>query len=121
MTFQVEQSLRALDAHYQAMPPVAAMQLRIAGYDGDALALEAPLALHVNDKGSAVGGSLVSLLTLASWGLVNLPVQAAGLDADLFVPDSEVRYRAPSFDHLPAQARSASARTSEPVPPTPPN
>src|SRR5690606_40852383 len=89
MPLQVEQSLRALDAHYQAMPPVAAMQLRIAGYDGDALTLEAPLALHDNDKGCAFGGSLVSLLTLASWGLVTLHVQQAGLDADVFVARSE--------------------------------
>ena len=48
----------ALQADYQAMPPVAAMQLRIAGFDGDALRLEAPLAAHVNDKGCAFGGSL---------------------------------------------------------------
>ena len=104
---QVEQSLRALDAHYQAMPPVAAMQLRIAGYDGEALTLEAPLALHVNDKGCAFGGSLVSLLTLASWGLVTLNVQQAGLDADVFVADSEVRYLAPLFADLRAQSRIA--------------
>src|SRR3546814_12685327 len=109
MPLQVEQSLRALDAHYQAMPPVAAMQLRIAGYDGDALALEAPLALHVNDKGCAFGGSLVSLLTLASWGLVNLHVQAPGLDADVFVADTELRYLAPLFAALPAQPRTACA------------
>jgi thioesterase domain-containing protein len=104
---QVEHSLRALDAHYQAMPPVAAMQLRIAGYDGDALTLEAPLALHVNDKGCAFGGSLVSLLTLVSWGLVTLHVQQSGLDADVFVADSEVRYLAPLFADLRAQARIA--------------
>ena len=102
---QVEDSLRALDAHYQAMPPVASMQLRIAGYDGETLALEAPLALHVNDKGCAFGGSLVSLLTLAGWGLVTLHVQQAGLDADVFVADSEVRYLAPLFADLRAQAR----------------
>src|SRR3546814_19030855 len=75
MPLQVEQSLRALDAHYQAMPPVAAMQLRIAGYDGDALALEAPLALHATDKGCAFGGILVSPLPLPPGGLVSLPVQ----------------------------------------------
>jgi thioesterase domain-containing protein len=97
--------LQALDAHYQAMPPVAAMQLRIAGYDGDTLSLEAPLARHVNDKGCAFGGSLVSLLTLASWGLVTLHVQKAGLDADVFVADSEVRYLAPLYADIRAQAR----------------
>ena len=113
MPLQAEHALRALDVHYQAMPPVAAMQLRIAGYDGDALTLEAPLALHVNDKGCAFGGSLVSLLTLASWGLVNLHVQAAGLDADIFVADSEVRYLAPLFADLRAQARIAEGESWE--------
>ncbi len=102
-----EHALRALDAHYQAMPPVAAMQLRIAGYDGRTLSLEAPLSRHVNDKGCAFGGSLVSLLTLASWGLVTLHVQQAGLEADVFVADSEVRYLAPLFADIHAQARLA--------------
>src|SRR3546814_21020522 len=95
MPLQVEQSLRALDAHYQAMPLVAAMQLRIAGYDGDALALEAPLALHVNDKGCAFGGSLVSLLPLASRGLVNPHVPAAGLGSAVLAAAPPVRALAP--------------------------
>jgi thioesterase domain-containing protein len=104
---QLDASLHALDAHYQAMPPVAAMQLRIDGYDGDRLRLHAPLSQHVNDKGCAFGGSLVSLLTLASWGLVTLRVQQAGLDADVFVADSEVRYLAPLFADIEAEARIA--------------
>ena len=61
------------------MPPVAAMQLSIAGYDGQRLQLHAPLAAHVNDKGCAFGGSLASMMTLASWGLVSLHVEAAGI------------------------------------------
>ncbi len=100
-------ALAALDAHYQAMPPVAAMQLRIAGFDGDCLQLQAPLARHVNDKGCAFGGSLVSLMTLAAWGLVTLRLQQAGLSADVFVADSQVRYLAPLFDDLNAEARLA--------------
>ncbi|MCA1714382.1 MAG: thioesterase domain-containing protein, partial [Gammaproteobacteria bacterium] len=66
----LQQSLSALDAHYQAMPPVSAMRLRIVGFDGDCLRLHAPLGCHVNDKGCAFGGSLGSLMTLAAWGLV---------------------------------------------------
>lgn len=107
MTPQSDPSLQALEAHYRAMPPVATMQLRIAGYDGDSLRLHAPLALHVNDKGCAFGGSLVSMLTLASWGLVTLRVRQAGLEADVFVADSEVRYLAPLFADLEAEARIA--------------
>ena len=100
-------ALAALDAHYQAMPPVAAMHLRIAGFDGDCLRLQAPLARHVNDKGCAFGGSLVSLMTLAAWGLVTLRLQQAGMRADVFVADSQVRYLAPLYDELNAEARLA--------------
>lgn len=100
-------ALAALDAHYQAMPPVAAMQLRIAGFDGDCLRLQAPLPRHVNDKGCAFGGSLVSLMTLAAWGLVTLRLQQAGLSADVFVADSQVRYLAPLFDDLEAEAHAS--------------
>jgi thioesterase domain-containing protein len=96
--------LQALDAHLQAMPPVAALQLRIAGYDGMRLRLRAPLAANVNDKGCAFGGSLASLMTLAGWGLATLQLQAHGLDAAVYVADSQVRYLAPLFGDLEADA-----------------
>ena len=99
--------LEHLDAHYRGMPPVAAMQVSIAGYDGERLRLRAPLAHNVNDKGCAFGGSLSSLMTLASWGLVTLHVQAAGMEADVYVADSQVRYLAPLFDDLEAEAHAS--------------
>lgn len=101
------QSLAALQALYAAMPPVAAMQLRIAGFDGAALQLEAPLAAHINDKGCAFGGSLASLMTLAGWGLVTLRLQQSGLTADVYVADTQLHYRAPLFADLRATARLA--------------
>ena len=100
-------ALQRLLAHYQAMPPVAAMQLRIDAYDGQRLQLHAPLAVHVNDKGCAFGGSLASMMTLASWGLVSLNIEAAGLHADVFVADSQVRYLAPLFADLDVEAELA--------------
>ena len=69
-------ALARLHHHYQSMPPVAAMAVTIAGYDGQRLRLHAPLSTHVNDKGCAFGGSLASMMTLASWGLVSLHVLA---------------------------------------------
>ena len=102
-----DDALRRLHAHYQAMPPVAAMQLGIAGYDGQRLQLHAPLAAHVNDKGCAFGGSLASMMTLASWGLVSLHVEAAGVHADVFVADSQIRYLAPLFADLDVEAELA--------------
>lgn len=102
-----DEALRALNHHYQSMPPVATMQLSIAGYDGERLRLHAPLAQHLNDKGNAFGGSLISLLTLASWGLVTMHVQAAGLAADVYVADSEVRYLAPLYADIEAVSQLA--------------
>lgn len=104
---EIDVLLRQLDTHLQAMPPVRAMALDIERFDGERLWLRAPLATHVNDKGCAFGGSLVSLLTLAGWGLVTLKVQQAGLQADVFVADSQVRYLAPLYDDLRAEAQAA--------------
>lgn len=106
---QLDEELRALDAHYRSMPPVAAMDIAIAGRDveADTLTLRAPLALNVNDKACAFGGSLVSLLTLAGWGLVTLRCHQLGIDADVFVADSEIRYLAPLYADLSATAALA--------------
>lgn len=103
----LDEELRALDAHYRSMPPVAAMGIAIAGREGDTLTLSAPLALNVNDKHCAFGGSLVSLMTLAGWGLVTLRCHQLGIDADVFVADSEIRYLAPLYADLRATAALA--------------
>jgi thioesterase domain-containing protein len=101
------QSLQALQALYAAMPPVAALQLRVAGFDGEALRLEAPLAAHINDKGCAFGGSLASLMTLVGWGLIVLRLRALGRSCDIYVQDSMVRYMAPIWSDFVAEAQLA--------------
>jgi thioesterase domain-containing protein len=89
------------------IPLARAMQLRFHAHSGDELALAAPLAPNINDKGCAFGGSLVSLLTLAGWGLIVLKLAALDRDCDVFVQDSSVRYFAPVWTDFVAQARLA--------------
>lgn len=96
--------LRALEAELMAMPPVVAMGLRIVEATGERLRLHAPLAPNINDKGCAFGGSLTSLMTLAGWGLITLRLAEVGIEADVFVADSEIRYRAPLYADLEATA-----------------
>lgn len=96
--------LRRLQAHLDAMPPVAAMQVRVLDYDGRRLRLAAPLAANVNDKGCAFGGSLSGLMTLCGWGLINLRLGEAGHAAEVYVADSQVRYLAPLYEDLVAEA-----------------
>ena len=90
-----------------AMPPVAAMNIRIAGYADGVLHMQAPLAANVNDKGNAFGGSLASVMTLAGWALVSLRLSLAGKDAEVYVADSSIRYRAPVYGELRASAQAA--------------
>lgn len=99
--------LTQLQSTLDAMPPVAAMGIRIAGYDNGVLRMQAPLARNVNDKGNAFGGSLASVMTLGGWALVSLRLALAGHDAEVYVADSSIRYRAPVYGELQASARLA--------------
>lgn len=100
-------ALDELNAHYDAMPPVRAMQVRAVHYDGQVLRLQAPLSHNVNDKACAFGGSLAGVMTLAGWGLLTLKARAAGLVAEVYVADSQLRYLAPLYDDLEAEAHLA--------------
>ena len=98
------QPLDALTAHFAGMPPVAALQPRVLAWEDGALRLLAPLAANINDKGNAFGGSLCSLMTIAGWGLAFLQLAEAGLEADIYVADSRVRYLKPVFEDLVVDA-----------------
>lgn len=86
------------------MPPVAAMAITVDGLDAHGLRLRAPLQANLNDKDNAFGGSLASLLTLAGWGWLSLQLRRRGLAADVYVADSQLRYLAPVYEDLVAQA-----------------
>lgn len=97
-------ALAALAGHFDAMPPVAALRPQILAWEDGLLRLRAPLAENVNDKGCAFGGSLVSLMTIAAWGLMTLELGEAEAEADVFVADSQVRYLKPVFEAIVVEA-----------------
>src|SRR5690349_10180226 len=87
------------------IPLTRAMDLRIAGADGDSVTLMAPLPPNINDKGCAFGGSLASALTLAGWTLLVLRLREAQVDAEVYVQDSHLKYLAPVWEDFRAIAR----------------
>lgn len=99
--------LEQLQATLSVMPPVAAMDIRIAGYENGVLRMTAPLSVNLNDKGNAFGGSLASVMTLAGWALISLRLSLQGKAAEVYVADSNIRYRAPVYGDLLASARAA--------------
>jgi len=93
-----------LDSLLGKIPLTHTMRVALRDYDGAALALAAPLAPNVNDKGCAFGGSLASLTMLAGWGMVVLKLKSLGLDGEVYVQDSTIRYLAPVWGELVARA-----------------
>ena len=83
------------------------MDLQLDACSDDLLSLRAPLAPNVNDKGCAFGGSLVSLMTLGGWALVELALRRRGESCDVFVAESTVRYLAPLWQDFRSESRLA--------------
>ena len=83
------------------------MDLQLDTVDSDTLSLRAPLAANVNDKGCAFGGSLVSLMTLSGWALVEMALRRQDLHCDVFVAESGVRYLTPLWQDFRSEARLA--------------
>ncbi|MDR2871682.1 MAG: thioesterase domain-containing protein [Xanthomonadaceae bacterium] len=102
-----DELLKRLREYCRSIPLTNAMQVEIDDYTGQSLRLHAPLAPNINDKGSAFGGSLTSLLTLAGWSLVVLRLAQENLSAEVYVADSTIRYLAPLYDVLQAEAQLA--------------
>lgn len=99
-----QRELDRLNMAFTAMPPVNAIGIQAIEFDGDILSVRAPLDKNVNDKACAFGGSLVSVMTMASWGLVTGKCRRENIEAEVFIADSQVRFLAPVFCDLLAQA-----------------
>jgi thioesterase domain-containing protein len=101
--FRAEDALGAF--MLEGIPLTRSMAISVGAYDGESLTLHAPLAPNINDKGCAFGGSLASVMTLAGWGLVKLAADTRGIDCDIYVQDSLVRYLAPVWEDFHATAQ----------------
>ncbi|WP_199098524.1 YiiD C-terminal domain-containing protein [Dyella sp. ASV21] len=91
----------------EEIPLAHTMDLQLHSTDPAQLTIAAPLAPNINDKGCAFGGSLVSTMTLTGWGLVELALRERGLECDVFVGESTVRYLEPVWGDFLSEARVA--------------
>lgn len=86
--------LPATERFLHAQIPLArAMGVRVESYDGGRLVLTAPLAANHNHLGTAFGGSLATLATLAGYALLWL--ELGERDAHIVISRSEIHYRSP--------------------------
>lgn len=83
-------------------------------WDGKQLLIPTPLAPNINDKGTGFGGSQAAIATVAGWCLTTLCLREAGLECDVVIADSHLRYLKPvtaDFETRVALPDAAAART----------
>ena len=80
------------------------MGVKVAEIGRAQLVLEAPLAENINHLGTAFGGSLHALPTLACYSTLWLLMHEAGIEGHVVIKQSEVKYRQPVKGRLRAVA-----------------
>ena len=90
-------SASELEAYlHQHIPLTAAMALHVVQCDETRVILAAPLPPNSNHRGTAFGGSLASLATLAAWAVVHTGLLRAGVNARVVVQSSQIEYLLPA-------------------------
>lgn len=87
----------------EGIPLAAAMQVEIRQLDERRLALTAPLAPNRNHMGSAFGGSLQGLATLAGWGVTLVAAGEPGA-RHVVIRSAQMNFLQPVVGELLAQA-----------------
>ena len=95
--------------------PARALGVQVAEWADGRVALTAPLAPNLNDKGTAFAGSINSLLVLAGWAAITLSLKDHGLAADVMVVTSQTEYTAALRGELEAEATISADETARAV------
>lgn len=91
-----------------SIPLTLAMQLQCATLLDGRISLIAPLQANRNDKGTAFGGSIATLATLAGWVEVQRQIDLAGMNeaVEIVIQRGETQYRLPIAEAFTATAVS---------------
>jgi len=80
---------------------LTAMELSLVSYHDLALAMEAPLAPNINNKGTAFGGSIASIALFGGWAVATLAFQDHGIaNTEVVVFRNAMTFERPARGHL---------------------
>jgi thioesterase domain-containing protein len=88
---------------YLKIPITKAMGIRVEEYGPSKVRLSAKLQPNINDKGTAFGGSISSLLTLCGWSMAYIIMKEEDPEAQIVVHKSSIRYIAPIKEDFAAE------------------
>lgn len=100
---QLQRLQQTLGKH---MPICDAMQITARGWNNRCLAMGMPLGPNKNHQYSAFAGSLSALCTITGWGEVFMLLQNRGLEGNVVIRRSAIRYLKPvRSEQIVAQCR----------------
>jgi thioesterase domain-containing protein len=98
--------MQALQATFDHEIPITReIGIRVALYDGEQLALAAPIERNINHKATAFAGSLNSVGTLAGWGMIWLLLKELDIAGTIVIQDSANHFRRPVTQDFTAICR----------------
>ncbi len=109
MDDSIRQNSEAEKFLHERIPLTRAMGLQVISDDHGGFAVEAPVALNSNHLGTAFGGSINAVATLAAYGWLWLASRDAA--ADVVIRDSTIRFLRPIRETI--RARCASPAVEE--------
>lgn len=92
---------------HQQIPITRAMGIQVESFDNNNLTLSAPIALNYNHLGTAFGGSLSAIATLAGYALLWL--ELGDRFAHIVVRESTIRYDRPVTGDIRAVCKRISS------------
>ena len=104
MAVDIDELRRMLLAN---VPLIQHMAVDIAEWQPGRVVVEAPLEPNLNTHGTAFGGSLFCVATLAGWALTHLTLRDEGFMPSVWVLRGEIDYRRPVRGCLRATATLA--------------
>lgn len=94
-----------IDAYLAEHIPVSrAVGAKVLSYDENSIAFAAPLGENLNHRGTAFGGSLVTVGILAGWALINFNVRELGYVPRLVIQKSTMDFLLPVHADFVAKA-----------------
>lgn len=88
----------------EGVPLIGHMHLDVVDWQPGEAIVEAPLEPNINTHGTAFGGSLYCVASMAGWALTHLTLMHAGFLPSVWIVKGEVSYRRPVRGALRATA-----------------
>lgn len=89
------------DKLHNEIPMTKLMGLKINEYNSKELITSAPLEININDKGTAFGGSLNSIVTISGWSLCQLIAYELGYEkSSIVIYKNATEFKAPVHSRI---------------------